>query len=715
MKKILFLIMAVLSAMYAYPVDNYHLLERVRLGGGKILRAPDNRGVVMLPAIVEVDDKVAVDSLVSLGVVVFHVRDNLALVCIPEDMVDRVTTLEDVRRVCYTPTSVPVMDRAKQITSVDDVHAGVDLPHAYKGSGVVVGICDIGFDPSHTAFRNPETGMSTVSRIYSYKETSGLRRIVNPCEYETWVTDTTDTFHATHVAGIMAGSSPDYSLLGVAPGADLVVSVSELSDVGILAGAEDIISYADSVGKPAVINMSLGSYTGPHDGSTLFNEYLSKLGEKAVICIASGNEGNTHCSMAHRFKSDSESAEIAIYGTDWVNFSIDGFIDLWSDTGMPLDVSVGVVDVDTRKIIYSTKLELSEHGKVVGITSSESVVDDAMALNHDPTFSRYLDGMYIAMVDNQTRNGRFNVTLRVNTRCESVSEQGEWARYVPALVVRGVASQLVNGYADCSGTMFASLPGGAYCGSDMSVSDLACGDNVVCVGMYTSRSSVTVQSGSVVSASDFVENEVNPNSGYGVINGSSLPHVCAPGAFIISAMSRPYVEKNESAIKDIVYTTVDGGSTSYWTYECGTSMATPFVAGTIALWLEECPWLGVDEIYDVISATNKPSGGHGDCRDVNGWINPVGGLRYIMEKYADVRDISVDEHDERKISIIGNSLVMSIPVSSDTSVRMYNVAGVLVHESIVPIYGDMVDLSDISSGLYIVECDGKVTKLLKKE
>ena len=39
-----------------------------------------------------------------------------------------------------------LMDVARVTTRVDSVHAGINLPQAYTGNGVVVGIIDAGFD-----------------------------------------------------------------------------------------------------------------------------------------------------------------------------------------------------------------------------------------------------------------------------------------------------------------------------------------------------------------------------------------------------------------------------------------------------------------------------------------------------------------------------------------------------------------------------------------
>src|SRR5690606_8869515 len=83
--------------------------------------------------------------------------------------------------------------------------------------------------------------------------------------------------HGTHVAGIAAGNGrPDGTFVGVAPEADIVMVASKgsNSDEGIGGSVEafDAISYIFAVGRelgrPVVINMSLGDNLSAHDGTS---------------------------------------------------------------------------------------------------------------------------------------------------------------------------------------------------------------------------------------------------------------------------------------------------------------------------------------------------------------------------------------------------------------------------------------------------------------
>src|SRR5205814_4068356 len=105
--------------------------------------------------------------------------------------------------------------------------------------------------------------------------------------------------HGTHVAGIAAGSGrgtgnarPAYRYVGIAPEADLIVVQTDFTFSHIVDAVSYGFSRAAAMGKPAVVNLSLGSNYGPHDGTDPQDQQLNALtGPGRIICASAGNSG----------------------------------------------------------------------------------------------------------------------------------------------------------------------------------------------------------------------------------------------------------------------------------------------------------------------------------------------------------------------------------------------------------------------------------------
>jgi subtilisin family serine protease len=115
--------------------------------------------------------------------------------------------------------------------------------------------------------------------------------------------------HGTHVAGIAAGNGSQSgnchgsnTFIGVAPEADLVIVKVPFETAvrdPVVQGAEYVFTQAVSQNKAAVVNVSLGSGVGPHDGTTGEEQSLNQLllnqsGQPVpgrAIVVASGNDG----------------------------------------------------------------------------------------------------------------------------------------------------------------------------------------------------------------------------------------------------------------------------------------------------------------------------------------------------------------------------------------------------------------------------------------
>lgn len=628
--RFLCLFLLLLAAVLPSPARSSHNLDarsRAALAVHSIPQArsdavPEGQEERYVPLIVDVSDPEGLRWLNDHGAVIFHSRGDLVLCSVPERCLGDVDRTPFIDGATVARAVTPSLDRARAGSGLTDPEFFSVVPPDNDGRDVVVGLCDIGFDPGHIAFRD------RIGMISAYNEYSASRSVWAPGtslheEGTEAACDTPDESHATHVAGILAGSCRANGYYGAAPGATIAVSLSQCSDVGLLCGIEDIVAYAAELGKPAVINLSMSSYLGPHDGSDLVNRYLDLLGREAVIVFAAGNTGHRPNTLSHTFSSPCDPAGACLESyTSWAGFDVRGMVDIWSADSSRLDFQLIVWDVLERKEVFVSDWIST---KAAG---SFSIAEACPAL-----WSRlFPDSFLDAFWQTDRYNGRFNLVLSYSVNpVEELPGGNRWARHVVGWRVRGPEGASFTAFTDGITSYLRSYGAPAMHDGDshLSVSNMSCNHSTVTVGSWNSRASVPV-----VGAPDrvfpFTENRVSEFSSYGILpDGRSFPHVCAPGNYVVSAASGPWLAAHpDTPVSATV--TIDGQPYS-WFAECGTSMASPMAAGIIALWLQADPSLTLPDILSLISDTSRfPSGADtADPRWGAGAIDAAAGLRMI--------------------------------------------------------------------------------------
>jgi hypothetical protein len=206
------------------------------------------------------------------------------------------------------------------------------------GSGVLVGVVDFGCDFRHRNFRHA-TGATRVLALWDQSATSGvppqgcdygreiLAEEINEAlragdeqAYEALGYTPAIAAHGTHVLDIAAGNGREpYSFCGresgapgqtsppgVAPNAQIVFVHLKGFEGGSLGNSRhllDAVSYifrkADELRMPAVVNVSLGSSGGPHDGTTpverAFEALVSEKPGRAIVVAA----GHSYLQKGH--------------------------------------------------------------------------------------------------------------------------------------------------------------------------------------------------------------------------------------------------------------------------------------------------------------------------------------------------------------------------------------------------------------------------------
>lgn len=642
--------------------------------------------------IVESDEEAA--ELESKGVIIWRRRADMALAAVPRSLYESAMLRErGVSQLKRPRRAVPTMDIARTYYDASLIHTGQGLPSAYTGKGVVVGFCDIAFDPNHINFKD-ENGKSRVKRLVYYDEPNGIRKVLDSeAEIAAWTTDYDGAYHGTHVAGIMTGSYNANGYGGMAPGAEIVATTSQLYDAGILSACEDIIEYAKSVGKPAVINLSVGSYNGPHDGTTLFNRYMSLLGEEAVICMAAGNEGIKNNTYRVTFGESTPAWRTAIEGNDWVHFNIYGLTDAWSNDERPVSARFIVYDTDTRTCVYESD--------VIDFTESDMAT---LSSESDTELAKYMTATVQFYGGVNELNGRWATEILYETEstATAANSDGRWARYRPGLEFSGAPGVHADITADGQYSTFLQAAGYPSPNSSLSVSDIATGDNIVVVGMYNNRTRIPTLSGTD-RVFDHEPLTINIGSGYGtLIDGRMLPHSVAPGGGIVSSSNRYYTIAHPEFIPRMNAVEVIDGETYYWGSDAGTSMATPYLAGVVATWIEAVPTLKVGDVLATLEATNMR-----DCPDPlnprhgHGWLQPYEGLKYVL-KHSGVTPGIVDESDVRIVPANGKVDILN-PSGKELRVSVISLAGFeALPTAVTSDTVSTMDLAQLPAGVYVV-------------
>ena len=220
-------------------------------------------------------------------------------------------------------------------TSVPEV--GADQVHpTWDGTGVVVGIVDTGIDLSRADFQD-SMGNTRVAYLWDrYGDGGGLpsptwvdQQPTQVGGYECTASDIddgtcphTDTDgHGSHVAGIAAANgSANSNIVGVAPGADLVVVDAQSASGGfewddVLAGIDYIRARATEMSQPYVINLSLGgSAIDSHSGCSANDvDFGTRVADGSPLVIAMGNDGARGGHTTHTYSpSETHTFELEV-------------------------------------------------------------------------------------------------------------------------------------------------------------------------------------------------------------------------------------------------------------------------------------------------------------------------------------------------------------------------------------------------------------------
>lgn len=203
------------------------------------------------------------------------------------------------------------------------------------GEGMLIGFIDTGIDYTHPAFRL-DNGTTRIEYIYDLSlngavfNKSQINEALKSNDPFSIVPSNDIIEHGTHVAGIAcAGGAIPTSDYGVAPKSSIIMVKSTRGrfalSTQVMRGLKFLVDKGKELNMPLVINLSLSTNDGAHNGSSLLEKYISTVCdlERITVCIAAGNEGaaSHHVSgelrstqtIALNIADDETSLQISLY------------------------------------------------------------------------------------------------------------------------------------------------------------------------------------------------------------------------------------------------------------------------------------------------------------------------------------------------------------------------------------------------------------------
>lgn len=691
-----------------------------------------------LTLLMRVADDATVGRVEAAGAVVEQREGPILIVTAPLSKVQAVAAVEGVVTVSLsremTVNAVNPMgdDLSRSTLGLDKIQgAASPLPTAYTGAGVVVGLVDMGIDVHHAAFLNPD-GTHRVKRAWKHI-VSGKNTLTITADTEEKIvkfkSDAPSTTHGTHTMGLAAGSfhpegGPDFR--GAAPDADIAVSCGYTDNARIIKGVRSIVDYAKSENKPCVVNISLGTNTGPHDGTDELPAALNQIAtdENVSIFVSCGNEGAYQAFLYKEFSADDKVLKTFVAPSNYTAALYPGIslfpqalgsLDVWSDDGTPFTVHIDMIRfIDNKPTVVST-FTLPASGSAYLANNGSLGFTPDMVKTDDADFNTVYRSSFIGGAGSvYAANGRYHTELNFQLECTSAEL---FQQHFMSLRIEGEPGHKIYAYGTPMSGVFAfSLLGGGFEGfttsdGNGSLNALAGADKLVTVGSYITHNFVPVAT--------FGRETVGTTASYSswglTPDGRIHPIVSAPGSRIVSSMSSEYVASYDYSeeIQPIYYThTAADGTKHYFTPMTGTSMSSPYMAGVAAVWLSADPTLTTEQIVAIARETasapsvprvNDGTGAH---------LDAFKGLCKVLN-LSGVADVNVADKPIA-VSGSGNVFTVSAAAARSLSAQVVNTVGAVVAQASGATEELAVDCSALPAGVYILNISADNTSAAQK-
>lgn len=685
--------------------------------------------ILYIDLLVLINSEMAINQLYDLGCKIKVQSGKVLGIQAPADKIENLLKLESVVAVENSQRRKLSHDKSKALINAKEVTVDNDLTptNIIGGEGVIVGIFDTGIDTEHPDFKTHNG-----TRILKLWDISDKSAGVGPegfdygREYSKSDIDNSPLpvfqkdydGHGTHVAGTAAGNGSGHTdFAGIAYNSDLIIvkgtsqdDNDNFTDIDIISGCAYIFREAQQFEKPAVINLSLGTPIGSHDGKGLLPLALSEMVTSGnIIVAAAGNEGELEIHAGGKVKKG-EIIEFPIFPINVCDIFEDFCPDIPNFFLTATDVWYSK-DAIGELHLYAYKLGQTGLEVVKGWELSKDAAFENQPILDDN--SNPVAFLSFAGTEEFPSNNSGNFMIQIHNGGMTSIKVDDYLWAIVAKIENDGSIDLWGGIPLPKSFPYMPVNGTRHFAGDnnMTIGSPADGDSIVSVASFVSKNSWvdknqnTQNRGITIgSISDF--SSIGPSR-----DGRIVPIISAPGQVIFSALSKDNEDIPDAAI-------LEG---DLYAGLSGTSMASPHVAGAVALMLQVNPNLQFYELIDILSKTAKKDNFTGPDRNNTygfGKIDVQAAINYMLSgtsvKYVLANDVKVYPNPASEIITLEiNDNIVS------PNFRLFNVSGERITENLdyqfINSAGKSVVVLNVSSlptGVYNADCvyDNKISK-----
>ena len=666
----------------------------------------NKNGINYISVIAQIDKHFSKDFLLERNIILRSQIGDVVSLFVPEDLIINKSSIKGIRYMERPRKISQNLNRALKDARVDSVHLGLNLPGAFSGKDVIIGITDWGFDYTHPMFYDTLLQQTRILKAWDQFKNSGPApqgysygtEFSGEQELLAAQCDTLNIYqrgtHGTHVAGIAGGSGAGTQYRGVAYEANFLFTTFLIDEAAVLDAFHWMKQNAEEYQKRLVVNMSWGLYWfGTLDGNSLLSRAIDTMSTQGVVFVTSGgNNGNENLHLKKEFANIEDTLKTVVGFDNYAYYPtmFGQAISIWGQENVDFQIEIHVTDNQYQTQIQTLPIKTSE---------TNGYFEDFLVLSQDTIFYNY-----ICETANPFNN-RPHIHLRISNR-NTANKIVLKANAASGVLHMWNVIELTTGVGNWGSPFLAPVSGFTSGNSEYSVGEPASTRSAISVAAHGSEA--FLPNGSL--AGGFIASFSSKGP---TLDERVKPDISAPGVSVASSISS-FTTQNYSQ-QDIVASVPFNSRNYSFVKFSGTSMSGPVVAGVVALMLQANPTLMPYQIKNILLETAR--------EDIRTGIIPSGGstqwgfgkltANKAIKKALETQQIGYYQKNDACM-IYPNPAKSYFSLIADMDfqpkvVNIFDVSGKLVLQSFQ--MSDRVDVSFLKEGFYLVHIESNDSRV----